>query len=191
MQPGEQPETTQNQEPDSFGVSGFAEETNSSENETTESSSDPLVAWSASEYISHQKSAGWYIALIVASLLAAGMVLLITSDWVTFGVILVVASLFGVFAARKPQVLDYQVYPAGIVIHGKEYHFDDFKSFAVHAEAALPSVYFMPVKRFMPGLSVYFPPDQGEKIVQTLSDYLPRDDKGPDPVDRLMKRVRF
>lgn len=149
------------------------------------------IEWSASEYIAHQKSIVWYLGLAGAGLIVTALVYLVTRDKITAGVFPIVTILFGVFAARQPEVLQYGISPSGIAIGKRHYSFDDFKSFSVHEDGPLPSAFFWPTKRFMPGLTIYFPPEQAHEILDTLSLYLPHEDHEPDAVDRLMRRVRF
>jgi hypothetical protein len=49
----------------------------------------------------------------------------------------------------------------------------------------------MPLKRFMPPLSLYMDPADEEKIVDVLADYLPVEQREQDPIDKLMRRLRF
>jgi len=149
------------------------------------------VQWTASEYISHQKSLGWYALLGLAVTCAAGFILLVTDDRFSAGIVVVVAIIFGIFAARPPRVLNYQVDNAGIKIADKFYPYEMFKSFSVQDEGAIDAILLTPLKRFMPGISLYFPPDQGEQIVTVLSNYLPHEDRDPDMLDRFMRKVRF
>ena len=149
------------------------------------------VSWTASEYIAHQKSGSWYFGLLAAGSVLAAIIFLLTRDVVTLVTIIVVTILFGVFASRKPRVLQYELNESGITIAEKHYVYEEFKSFSVHDEGGVRSLFLLPMKRFMPGLSLYYPPDQEDQILQTISLYLPHEDREPDPVDRLMKRVRF
>ena len=98
---------------------------------------------------------------------------------------------FGVFAARKPRVLDYQVDNAGVKIGPKFYAYGNFKAFAIVNEGAVESVWLMPLKRFMPILTIYFAPDDEQKIIDVLGNFLPVQSHQPDPIDRLMHQLRF
>ena len=61
------------------------------------------VTWSASEFVAHDKSINWYIALAASVLFFTAIVYLITKDKITSGVIIFAAIIFGVYAARKPR----------------------------------------------------------------------------------------
>jgi hypothetical protein len=149
------------------------------------------VAWTASEYVAHQKTAGWYMLLALGAIVGAALVYALTKDKISVVMIVIVAIIFGVFAARQPRVLQYRLDESGLEIGGKFYPYAMFKSFAVIQEGGIESISLMPLKRFMPILSIYFAPDDADKIVDTLGIYLPHEDRQADPIDRLMRRLRF
>ena len=151
---------------------------------------DP-VSWTASEFVDNEKNAGWFMGLAGLTALAVAAVYLITRDLITAVVIIIAAVLFGVTAKRKPRTLQYQIDQSGVNIGGKPYPYELFKSFAVLAEGAFNSIQLMPLKRFMPPISLYFPPESEEQIITTLGSYLPHEDRTHDPLERLMRRVRF
>lgn len=149
------------------------------------------ISWTASEYISHQKDSGWYVMLGAGSVIAAIAVYVITQDRISSAMMVVVAVLFGIFAARKPKVLKYQITSHGITIGDKFYSFNEFKSFTVFDEGQISSVSLAPMKRFMPNLSIYYPPEQEEQIVGVVASFIPHEDREPDALDKFMHRVRF
>ncbi|HKU19119.1 MAG TPA: hypothetical protein VJP80_07700 [Candidatus Saccharimonadales bacterium] len=149
------------------------------------------VSWSASEFIAHQKGAGWYGLLLLAALAASAIVYLITHDIVTCTVIVIVAVLFGISASHKPRVLDYRLDRSGLSIGRKFYSYASFKAFSVIDEGSFSNITFVPFKRFMPGLTIYYDPKDEEKIVNALAAHLPMEQVKHDTFDRLMRRVRF
>lgn len=153
--------------------------------------SDDYVAWSASEFITHEKDPAWYAMLGVA---AAAMVLLayiLTKDKITVVMILVVMIFFAIFSARKPRTLSYQVDSSGIHVGNKSYGYELFKSFSVIQEGGIRSITLMPMKRLMPSLSIYMDPANEQRIVNMLTAYLPSEEGSQDVVERLMRRLRF
>lgn len=177
-------EANQNQNPGWYNENIDASPVQSEVNDTP-------VSWTASEYISHQKNSSWYVMLGLGSVMAAVLVYLITRDRISSSMMVLVAILFGIFAARQPRVLNYQISSHGITIGDKFYSFNDFKSFTLFEEGRVSSISLMPMKRFMPSLSVYYPPEQEEQIVGLIANYLPHEDREPDALDKLMHRVRF
>lgn len=156
------------------------------------SHSGPAVEWTASEYIAHHKSAGWFIMVGVGTAVAAILTYIITrGDIISSIVIAVAGCAFGIFGARQPQVLNYRVDESGLHIGAKLYPYSDLKSFAVLEEGAIDSIMLLPLKRLMPIISVYFAPEDEQKIMNVLSAYLPVEQRSLDPVERLMRKMRF
>jgi hypothetical protein len=153
--------------------------------------SSAQVSWTASEFVAHHKNAGWYLALIGIVALLAGSVFVLTEDLVSTIVIAVVGISFGFFAARKPRELQYALDTSGIHMGEKFYPYSQFKSFSLVQEDAAQSVWLMPLKRFMPILTMYFDPNDQDKIAAMLSNFLPFEERQPDAVDRMMHRIRF
>lgn len=151
---------------------------------------DP-ISWTASEFIAHSKGFSWYLLLAVIALVIAGGILLITGDKITSGMVVIVAILFGIMGARQPRELQYQVDENGVKVGEKFYDYDNFKSFSVIPEEGVETIWFMPMKRFMPGLTIYFAPEDADRIADVLSEFLPFENKTQDPIDRLMHRLRF
>lgn len=149
------------------------------------------VIWTASEYISHEKNASWYLVLGVAVVLAAAATYLLTQELVSSVVIVIMGAAFGAFAARKPQELSYVLDNTALRVGPRAYPYAQFKSFTVLEEGPIHSIMLMPLQRFMPPLSIYYDPSDEDKIAEALSSYLPYEDRKQDMVDRLMRKVRF
>lgn len=149
------------------------------------------VHWTASEYVAHDRGASWYTGLGLGAVSLAGLVFLLTHDYISAGMIIIVLVIFGAFATRQPRVLDYLIDERGITIGTKNYPYDIFKSFSVAKEGAIHSLVLMPLKRFMPVISVYYADEDEDKILQKISDYLPFEQYRPDVVDKMMHKIRF
>ena len=150
------------------------------------------VEWTASEYIAHHKSPGWFLLVGAGTAGAAILTYLITNgDIISSVVVAIAGTAFGTFGARQPQVLRYRVDENGMHIGAKLYPYADLKSFAILEEGAMDSIMLLPLKRFMPAISVYFAPEDEQKIVDVLSSYLPMEQRSLDPVERLMRKMRF
>ena len=149
------------------------------------------IAWTASEYIAHHKSSGWYATLGGSALVGTFLVWLITKDKISAAVVLFGALVFGIYAGRQPRQLEYCLDGSGLTIGSKFYAYDTFRSFSVVAEGAFSSIVFMPLKRFATAVSIYYAPQDEAAIVELLAVRLPSEDRGKDPIDRLMSRIRF
>lgn len=149
------------------------------------------INWTASEFIAHEKSLGWYAALAGAAVLFAALVYLISRDFVSVGVVLVAALLLGIYGSHKPKQIEYRLDFKGITVGPKRFNYGEFRSFAVMEEGAFSSIVFMPLKRFAVPTTIYYPPEAEDDIVGVLSEYLPMEERNHDAVDRLMHRIRY
>jgi hypothetical protein len=149
------------------------------------------ISWSASEYIDHEKRAGWFMSVGAVGAALAAAIYLVTRDYVNSIVIMVVVALFAASGARKPRILNYGLDNRGIHIGSKFYDYNEFRSFSIMDEGGLNSIELFQFKRFTTPITLYFPPDQEVAIINFLGSYLPREVRQHDPIDRLMRRVRF
>jgi hypothetical protein len=149
------------------------------------------ITWTASEFIAHDKGMGWFATLGVAAAVLMLVTYLVTNDFVSAGIVLFMIICFGVFAVRKPRTLPYRLDHDGLHIDSKTYHYDQFKSFSLIQEDGIRSIQMMPLRRFMPPISVYMDPADEDKIIDVLVNYLPMEQRQQDMIDRLMRRLRF
>ncbi|MEK7472383.1 MAG: hypothetical protein AAB624_04020 [Patescibacteria group bacterium] len=156
---------------------------------------DPLqtseVKWTASEFIDHQKSSGWFMTLAGAGILLSIAVYFLTKDVFATVIVAILAFIFGIGAARKPRVLNYSIDEAGIAVGNRHSAFEDFRSFAIVSEGAIESILLLPTKRWAPPLSVYFSPEDGDKIIDTLSAFVPFENHEPGLIDKFLHRIHF
>jgi len=149
------------------------------------------ISWTASEFVAHEKSAGWYGTLMLAAAIIAALIYLATKDIITATVVIIAALAFAVIAGRKPRQLQYQLDNTGVTVGHKQLAYHTFKSFSVVPEGAFSSIVFRPLKRFSSLTTIYYAPQDEEKIVNLLSDHLPMEERKPDAVDSMMRRIRF
>lgn len=150
-----------------------------------------IVQWQASEFIDHQKTAQWFLPLIIGVLTLGALMYLITRNILSTVVVVLGGATFLVFAKQKPRTLSYALTASGITIGQKKFLYDDFRTFSIVQEGAIFSVFLEPIKRFMPPLSIYFDPNDGEKIFDILAQHIPHQQREVDPVEKLMRRIRF
>jgi hypothetical protein len=149
------------------------------------------ITWTASEFIAHAKSPGWYLALFLAAIAAAALIFLVTRDPISSGVIIVAALLLAIYGGHKPRELEYRLDTSGLSIGQKHFGYHQFRSFSVLPEGAFSSIVFMPLKRFAVQTTIYYTPEDEDKIVNLIGNYLPLEERGHDAVDRLMHRIHF
>jgi hypothetical protein len=152
---------------------------------------DKPVRWQAHEYIHHKKSPVWFIifAVVVILLIAAAIFLL---QAVTFAILIpVMAAALLVYSHRPPRVLNYTLSRQGLHINDHLYPFAQFKGFGVIRDGDEYSVMLLPTKRFQPGVSVYFPEESGEAIVDMLGTRLPMRELHLDAIDKIVRKLRI
>ena len=162
---------------------------------TSEQSFAPLqpatVSWTASEYIAHTKSTAWFAALGLGLVILSVITYLLTRDFIPVAAITVAIISFGFFAGHTPRVLEYVIDDRGIHIGPKTYPYSDFKSFDLTEEGSLPSLQLMPLKRFMPPITLFYEDAQEDEILDTIALYLPHQEQVPGIIEHVTKRMRF
>lgn len=151
---------------------------------------EPL-RWQATEYIHHEKDGVWFIAFgaIVVVLMAISVLVL---QSITFSVLIpVMAVALIVYTRRPPRLIDYTLSLKGLFINDQLYPFTDFKGFGVIRDGREFSIMLIPVKRFRLGVSVYFPEEAGEAIVDILGTRLPMQEMHLDLFDRIIHKLRI
>ena len=150
-----------------------------------------FMEWKASEYVHHKKDVLWHVGFfMVSSLLAAGMYLILRDIISVLVVILMAVSLY-VFAMRPPKTLRYAITDQGIEIGESKYAYESFRSFSVIDNGAVQSVVVDPMHRYLPPITIYFEPKDGQKIFDILSEQLPYVEYKPDIVDKLVEKIKF
>lgn len=154
-------------------------------------SDEGYIRWSASEFVSHEKSSGWFLALGAIAVLVAAILFLFTREIFSVVVVLVLAVALGVFGTIKPRILDYTITPDGISIGEKFFGYDTFRSFSVIEDGPAPYIQLLPQKRLMAPITIYFNPANGDNIIELLGSFLPFEHKERDLVDKITSRIRF
>ncbi len=149
------------------------------------------VRWQAHEYIHQEKNTLWFVLfgiVVIALILLAIFVI----QSITFAILIpVMAAALLVYSHRPPRMLNYTLSRQGLHINDRLYPFTDFKGFGVIRDGSEYSVMLIPVKRFLPGVSVYFPEEAGEAIVDMLGARLPMQELHLDFVDKLVRKLRI
>lgn len=149
------------------------------------------VSWTALEFVEHDKTQSWYLSMVGISVVVVAAVYFITKDLFNAFIIVIAAVLFGVVAGRAPRHMDYMVNGHGVAIGRRFYPYSEFRSFSIADEGHVRSIVLMPLKRFMPSLTLYFDPADEQRIGDVLADHLPFAQYQRELTDRLMRRIRF
>lgn len=149
------------------------------------------VRWEAAEYIQRDKSAWWFVVFAVVVVVLMALAIFIMQS-VTFAILIpVMAAALLVYNYRSPRIINYTLSRKGLYVNDHLYPFKDFKSFGVIHEDDEYSIMLIPVKRFKPGVSVYFPEESGEAIVDMLGVRLPMKEVKLDAVDKILRKLRI
>lgn len=153
---------------------------------------NPPVSWEAHEYITLDKNGLWYA---IFGLLVVGFVvldILIFHIWTLSLLVIVIAIAIIVYSRRPARIIQYALsVKQGLYIGERLYNFDDFKAFGLIRDGEHHSIMLIPTKRFAPGVSVYFPEEAGEKIVDILGSRLPMENLKLDIIDVIVRRLRL
>lgn len=153
---------------------------------------EKIVHWSAEEYISQEKNGLWFLVfgLSVLTLIATDLFLIKSY---TFSVLVIVMAIsIVVFSRRSPRTINYTLsVDQGLYVGEKLYSFNDFKAFGLVEDTGRHSVVLIPIKRFSPSVSVYFPSEFGEQIVDIFGSRLPMEKLKLDAVDVLVRKLRL
>lgn len=152
--------------------------------------SKEIINWDAQEYIPRDKNAGWYVGLAIVALLLIALGVWLKA--ITFIILVVVSAVaLVVYSVRPPRVLHYSLSDKGLSEGNNLYNYEDYKSFGVLKEDGNFAIVLRPRKRFALGVTVYFPQEDGEKIVDAFGARLPMEDVKMDFLDKIVKFLRI
>lgn len=149
------------------------------------------IQWQSIEYIQHDKSPLWYVGFVIITLVLMAVAVILVQSW-TFAILVpIMAVALMVYAHRPARQLSYVLSEKGLYINDQLHPLGEFKGFGVIQEQPLHSLMLVPVKRFRPGLTVYFPDEVGEPLVDLLGGYLPMQELKFDLFDQIVRKLRI
>lgn len=152
----------------------------------------PTVNWQHQEYVDMDRGAGWYVAFFAAALALIAIDIFFIQSWTFSALVVVMAVSLLVYTRRPPRVVTYSLsVKQGLYIGEKLYLFDDFRSFGLVNDNGNHSIILLPRKRFSPGVSVYFPEEVGEQVVDIIGQQLPMEEVKLDVIDTLIRKLRL
>lgn len=151
---------------------------------------DGPVSWTAHEYLHQEKGAVWFVVFSIVMAALIGLSIWMQA-WSFTALIVVIAFIVIVYLRRPPRELSYTLNEEGLLIDNHLYKYENFKAFGVVQDGEEYSVMLIPTQRFQPSVTVYFPEEAGEDIVDVLGSRLPMKDLKLDAVDRLVRLLRL
>lgn len=156
-----------------------------------DSKSETPISWTASEFADIQKGAGWHFLFFAGTALLGGLIFFFTHDYIAPVSMVLAAIIYVIITSKKPRELPYQLNGQGIQIGAKFYRYENFKSYDLAQEGSVKAINFMPLQRFMPEVSIYFPPEQETAILNLLSTHLPHEERAEKAMDKVARKLRF
>jgi len=150
------------------------------------------VHWTASEYIHEEKNGLWFILFAIVALAFIAVDILFLNSYTFSVLVIVMAVAVVIYSRRPPRVIKYTLSgDQGLYVGENLYHFSEFKSFSLIKDDQHNSIMLIPIKRFAPGVSVYFPEEVGEEIVDILGARLPMEMLKLDLIDIIIRKLRL
>ncbi|MGB3945219.1 MAG: hypothetical protein WBK76_00050 [Candidatus Saccharimonadales bacterium] len=149
------------------------------------------IQWQAPEYVQERRSPWWFIAFWAITALLVIAALFLFRSWSFALLVPAMAAALMIYSHRPPRILNYVLSTKGMYINEQLHPMAEFKSFGVLREESLPSLMLIPTKRFRPGLTVYFPVELGEAIVDQLGERLPMQELRLDAIDRIVRKLHI
>ena len=149
------------------------------------------IQWQSPEYIEHARVPLWYVGfwVIVVSLVLVAIFVL--QSWSFAILVPAMAAALMIYSHRPPRLMSYVLSHKGLYINDQLHAMTEFKSFGVMRQDQLPSLMLVPTKRFKPGLTIYFPAEVGENIVDLLGSRIPMQELHLDAFDKIIRKLRI
>jgi hypothetical protein len=97
----------------------------------------------------------------------------------------------GVWANRKPHILEYGVSNYGIYVNNKKYLFDDFRGFYDYMDYNQKTLDLIPSKKIGTLVSMPLATPDADAVIDTLSKRIPKIEHEDNPFDELVRKLRF
>ena len=158
--------------------------------QTTANLAQP-VAWEAPEGVQMHHTALWYGGFITVTLVLMAISIFWLKSW-TFAILIpVMAAALVLQLSRPSRIINYAISPKGVYVADKLYDFSEFRAFGLTEDRGQHSAVLLPVKRFSPGLTIYFSEAEGELIVDMLGARLPMQEIHLDSLEKLIRWIKL
>lgn len=149
------------------------------------------IQWQSPEYLQDRRSPWWFVGFWIITIVLMIIALLLIKSWSFAILIPAMAASLTIYSHRPPRIVTYVLTSKGIYINERLHSIVSFKSFGVSREESLPSIVLIPTKRFRPAVTIYFPLEVGEQLVDTLGTRIPMQEVKLDFFDQLIKQLRL
>ena len=149
------------------------------------------IQWQAPEYMQLARSPLWFVGFWATVVVLMVVAIFVIKSWSFALLVPAMAAALVIYSHRPPRQIQYVASAKGLYINDKLHPISEFRSFGVLQEEAMPALTFIPTKRFRPGLTVYFPQEAGEAIVDLLGSHLPMKDVELDAFDKIVRKLHM
>lgn len=164
----------------------------SAENNSTQTDVGATVNWQAQEYVDVDRGPVWYVIFAAITLVFIAVDVFLIKSWTFSALVIVMAVSLFVYTRRPARTISYSLSAKqGLYIGEKLYSFSDFRAFGLINDNGSHSIMMLPRKRFSAGVSVYFPEDVGEQVVDIIGQQLPMEEVKLDSIDVLIRKLRL
>lgn len=149
------------------------------------------IRWQAAEYAHRERDQIWFVFFFLITIGLIGVAIFIIKS-PTFAILVpVMAAALFIYMRHPPRMLNYTLSRHGIYINDQLFAFGEFKSFALMQGVDHHSIMLIPTHRFKPAVTINFPEDVGEVIVDMLAARLPMRELQPDVVDQIIRKLHL
>lgn len=151
-----------------------------------------FMTWQTQESDDQAKQGAWYMAVVLVAIVLTGVVFFLTGKDVFASVAVFLAVIcFAYLGSHKPKDQQYALAQEGIYVGEKLRSYEEFKNFSEIDEASGPAIILIPHKRFASPLVLKLTHDTIDEAVDTLTNFLPVENRKPDAIDQLVRRMRL
>ncbi len=149
------------------------------------------IQWQAAEYIQERRSPLWFVGFWIVATLLMAIAAFVVRSWSFAILVPAMAAALMIYSHRPPRILNYVLSSKGVYINEKLHPMSEFRSFGIMRDELVPSLMLLPVKRFRPGLTIHFPAELGEAIVDMLGSRIPMHEVKLDAFDRIIRKLHI
>lgn len=148
-------------------------------------------AWRAPEGIKVDRGPVWYVMFAIVFIVLIVLAIWVFNSW-SFAILLPLMAISVILlTSSDPREINFAISPKGVYVSDKLYDFSEFRGFGIIEDDRQHSILLLPVKRFSPGLTIYFSEKDGEKIVDMLGARLPMQEIKPDIIDKFIRLIKL
>lgn len=152
------------------------------------------ITWSAKEYQDQNKSFSWYATLYLVGLviILASILFYYKKPLQMLSVILVVSSVVAslhIISRKKPKTINYSIDEDILIIDGKAYSLDSFRSFSVINRSNQEEIRLMPTSTTQPVIDLRLDEENRTKVFNLLSDNIPYEYVKISLIDKIVDKL--